>query len=112
MSRRAQQAIKQVVEKLKPYKPEKIILFGSHVWGKPDAGSDLDVLIIKRSQKRRIDRMREVGNLLYPGLMPVDALVYTPEEVEKRVKMGNTFVAYIVQHGKVLYDKSASKRGH
>jgi predicted nucleotidyltransferase len=32
------------------YRPEKIILFGSYAWGKPNKDSDIDLLIIKKSR--------------------------------------------------------------
>ena len=29
------------------YRPDQVILFGSHAWGAPDQGSDLDLMIVK-----------------------------------------------------------------
>lgn len=54
------QKLKKVTEKIvKEYKPEKIILFGSHAWGKPSRDSDVDLFIVKNSKKRRSDREYE-----------------------------------------------------
>jgi predicted nucleotidyltransferase len=39
--------ISEVVAKIvKNFRPEKIILFGSQVWGKPKDWSDIDILVI------------------------------------------------------------------
>jgi uncharacterized protein len=35
------------------FDPEEIILFGSHAYGKPDASSDVDFLVIMEHQRER-----------------------------------------------------------
>ena len=60
MRKVSSQKIKQVAAKIvQEYKPEKIILFGSHAWGKPIPDSDVDLFIVKNSNKRRSDREYE-----------------------------------------------------
>ncbi len=79
--------ISEVVEKLKDsYKPKKIILFGSYAHGKATKDSDIDILIIKDTNKRRVDRFVDVKGIIYnPGFrIPVSPLVYTPEELKKK----------------------------
>jgi hypothetical protein len=39
-------------------------------------------------------------------LLPIDLLVKTPEQVEQRLKMGDSFIREIVERGKVLYEAS------
>ncbi len=47
----------EIVEKLKnEYKPLKIILFGSYAYGTPGKDSDIDLLILKNTEERRVDR--------------------------------------------------------
>jgi uncharacterized protein len=90
----------QLVEK---YRPEKIILFGSAARGDSTLDSDLDFLIIKKDTPYRgRDRMIEVSRLIDRNL-PADFLVYRPEELEKRLAMGDPFVELVVAEGKVLY---------
>ena len=90
----------QIIEK---YKPEKIILFGSAVNGELGSDSDVDLLIIKRdSPKYGADRIRELSKIIDRNI-PVDFLVYRPEEFEKRLKMGDPFLKAILREGKVLY---------
>ena len=37
----------EIIERLKPLKPDKIILFGSYAYGTPNEDSDIDLFIIK-----------------------------------------------------------------
>lgn len=112
MSRRAQLAIKQVVRKLKRYKPERVILFGSYAWGHPEPWSDLDLFVIKRPTKGQSMQTDELNKALYPRPMdmPIDLLVYTPQQVRGRLLMGDTFVGYVLEHGKVIYERRKTKR--
>ncbi|MBI5166241.1 MAG: nucleotidyltransferase domain-containing protein [candidate division NC10 bacterium] len=57
--------ILEIVEKIKKeYQPSRIILFGSYVYGKPDKDSDIDLLIIKDTQDRPIDRRVTVRRIV------------------------------------------------
>ncbi len=90
----------QIIEK---YKPEKIILFGSSARERLSADSDVDLLIIKKNVPLYgADRIRELSKMIDRDI-PVDFLVYRPEEFEKRLKMGDPFLKAIVREGKVLY---------
>ena len=75
MSAKQKKQIKAIVQKLKTYKPERVILFGSYAWGKPTKSSDLDLLIIKKTKKKRLRRAPEVYKLLFYAPLPIDALV-------------------------------------
>jgi predicted nucleotidyltransferase len=89
----------QLIEK---YKPEKIILFGSAVWGQGEI-NDIDLLIIKgETPYYGIDRMREVDKLIERNIA-ADILVYKPEEIKERLEMGDPFIKKIFKEGKVLY---------
>lgn len=91
------------------YRPEKIILFGSLAWGKPHNYSDADLFVIKRSKERRPLRAGQVYELLwknYQYKLPIDVLVYTPEEIEKRQIIGDPFIKKILLKGKVLYENN------
>ena len=79
----------------KSYDPEKIILYGSYAYGNPTSDSDIDLLIIKDTAKRPVDRFVEVKQIIYqPGRsIPISPIVYTPKELEERLKMGIDFVA-------------------
>ncbi len=88
------------------YHPDKIILFGSYAYGEPTPDSDIDMLIIKDTTERRIDRWVRLKKMVYdPGRgVPFSPLVYTPTEVQERLAMGDDFINEILERGKVLYD--------
>ncbi len=37
---------KEIVERLKPLNPKRIIMFGSNAWGKPGKDSDIDIYVV------------------------------------------------------------------
>jgi predicted nucleotidyltransferase len=106
----ANQKVRETINKIvsaiiKEYKPEKIILFGSYAYGKPSGDSDIDLLIVKNTDKRPIDRWIEVKRLLRDKnrMLPVSPLVYTEKEIEERTAIRDFFVEEIFEKGEVLY---------
>ncbi len=101
-----QDTIQKILDKLVTgYAPQKVILYGSHAYGKPDRDSDIDLLIIKETTERFIDRWVTVQQILtgtHPSI-PVETLVLTPQEMEKRLAIGDQFVEEIINKGEVLY---------
>jgi predicted nucleotidyltransferase len=90
----------QIIEK---YNPEKIILFGSAARGQFSLDSDADFLIIKKNTPYYgADRIRELSRLIERNI-PIDLLVYKPEEFKKRIEMGDPFLKAILKEGKILY---------
>lgn len=87
------------------YKPEKIILFGSLARGENHANQDIDLLIIKKSKKKRPFRVKEVFEAIrgFKRNYPLDPIVYTPEELKKRLSLGDYFIQRILREGKLLY---------
>ena len=103
--------LSEIVEKLKrEYNPLKIILFGSYAYGNPMKDSDIDLLILKNTEKRRVDRFVGVKRIVYDPnrKIPISPLVYTPNELEERIRMGDDFIKEISQKGVVLYERASS----
>jgi len=103
--------LSEIVEKLESeYKPLKIILFGSYAYGNPTEDSDIDLLILKNTNKRRVDRFVLVKKIIYNRnrKIPVSPLVYTPWELEERLRIGDDFIKEIIQRGLVLYERASS----
>lgn len=86
------------------YQPEKIILFGSLASGKVHEWSDIDLLIVKKTAKRPVERCLEVCRLVGPKV-GIDLFVYTPEEYETLLKERFSLLLKIVNTGKTLYEK-------
>lgn len=105
-----EEKIPEIREKIiKEINPEKIILFGSYAWGNPTNDSDVDLFIIKKSNQPRQDRQFDLRKKLSGSGVPMDLLVYTPEEVNESVnKYQNLFIEDIMKNGKNIYEKSGS----
>lgn len=108
MNNEVKKILAEIVKKLKKdYKPLKIILFGSHAYGQPKDDSDLDLLILKNTKKRPVDRFVNVKRIIYnpKWKIPISPLVYTPKELENRLRMGDDFISEITEKGIVLYER-------
>lgn len=98
--------IQEIVRKItKEYRPKKIILFGSYAYGKPTKDSDIDILIIKDTDKRPIDRWVEVKRILrdFSVNLPISPFVYTEKEIKERMAIKDFFIEEILKKGKILY---------
>ena len=101
-----EEIINKIVEKIKMrYQPEKVILFGSYGWGNPTKDSDIDLLIVKKTNQKHRQRMLTVRRIVSEenALVGIDILVYTPEEVTERLKIGDSFISKILKKGDILY---------
>ena len=87
------------------YDPEKILLFGSLVNDEVGEWSDLDVVVIKATDKRFLDRVAEVLDLLAPKV-GMDVLVYTPEEFAELVESRPFFRQEIYEKSEVVYERA------
>ena len=96
--------IEKVKDQLvRKYGAERVILIGSAAWGEMGKDSDLDFLVIKKDTPLSgRDRMREARHAI-ESEMPVDVLVYRPDEFEERGRMGDPFIVLVQRKGKVLH---------
>jgi predicted nucleotidyltransferase len=99
-------AVKRIVEILSAMPDvQRVSLFGSYARGRTDLFTDLDVLVIMKTDKSFIDRLR----MLYTTLaVPVDMdlLCYTPEEFESIKE--RPFLKRALADEIVLYAKTTS----
>ncbi|MCI0380488.1 MAG: nucleotidyltransferase domain-containing protein [Gemmataceae bacterium] len=89
---------------VKHFRPDKIILFGSHAHGRPHADSDVDILVIMPA-RNELDQAFKIHSTLLPPF-PLDIIVRTPKEMQWRLEEGESFTMEIVMKGNVLYEKS------
>lgn len=87
------------------YQPERIILFGSLAEGETHEWSDIDLVIIKQTDKRYLDRIREVLLLLQPRF-GIDVIVYTPDEFATLRQTNMMVREEIASKGRVIYERS------
>lgn len=94
-----------VRELTKRYKPERVILYGSWVWGNPTPHSDIDILIIKDSKRGFHERCLYAWHIIKDVIKGVDLIpiVLTPKEVQKRLARGDQFIEKILEDGEIIY---------
>lgn len=103
LTRELQRIVHLLIER---YQPEKIVLFGSLATGNVRETSDIDLLLVKQSEKRPLERILEVMALLEYPRIALDIFVYTPEEVAYLRDEGSPFIEEILCSGRVLYEKN------
>ncbi|MBI4825495.1 MAG: nucleotidyltransferase domain-containing protein [Nitrospirae bacterium] len=89
------------------FNPEKIILFGSSAKGTQTKESDMDLLVIMDSKQRPAKRSMDISKVCRPKFISMDIMVRTPEEIKRRLQMGDYFIKEIIKKGKVLYARKA-----
>jgi predicted nucleotidyltransferase len=100
--------INAVVRKIvDEFNPEKVILFGSYAYGKPNIDSDVDMLIVTESEERPPQRATRAYRAVHGKTFPMDIIVRTPAEIAHRLAIGDFFIKEIVGMGKVLYERTA-----
>lgn len=98
--------IEEVVRRIvRSVDPEKIILFGSYAYGEPHEDSDLDILVVKQTNLPRYKRSVPIYRALADLLIPMDILVYTPQEIEAWKDVPQAFITGVLKEGKVIYEK-------
>ena len=103
--RRLESELKRCVDLLVAhYAPEKIILFGSLAAGQVQPWSDIDMVMVRQTDLRFLDRTKAALLLLRPTV-GLDLLIYTPEEFDQ-LSRERPFFRQEILTGKVLYERS------
>ena len=103
-SAEAQTEIERVAASLAAYEPEKVILYGSFARGDYHAGSDLDLIVVKETDRPFADRIGDVLRLCRSRI-PIEPLVYRPSEFAAMLARGNDFLETALKEGIVLYEQ-------
>ena len=85
--------------------PERIILFGSAARGDLNRHSDVDLLIVKEGVDT-LDLMRQIRRNLYGVGAAVDAIVVTPQAIERYKDSHALIIKPALREGKVIYESS------
>lgn len=75
---------------------DDIYLYGSFSTKNIHEGSDIDLLIVGRFKERFIERIGKITSLTD---LPIEPLVYTPEEIEYMRRNGNPFINTVLETG-------------
>ncbi len=105
------QQIKQAALKIADaVRPEKVILFGSYAYGRPNADSDLDFLVVvkDRTRKKRHEAFIKASSALGPRSFSVDIVIRSAKDISWRIREGDFFLQDIIEKGRVLYEQPNS----
>jgi predicted nucleotidyltransferase len=86
------------------FRPERIILFGSYAKGRPRPDSDVDLLVEMRYSGHPVRKAIQMLRRLDPRFA-VDLLVNSPNEIRRRLRNDDWFLADTIQTGRVLYER-------
>lgn len=84
------------------FKPERIVLFGSHANGTARPGSDADLLVVFPGDGDESHRSLEIRRCCNPDFA-MDLLTRSAGEVRRRLACGDAFFRDIMDRGMVLY---------
>lgn len=92
--------------------PRMVILFGSR--GRGDAGpeSDIDLPVVSDDSRPHAQRASDLYGVLSDIIIPMDALVYRPDEIEEWQKVPQAFVTTTMREGKVIYESCGRSALH
>lgn len=87
------------------FRPQRIVLFGSHARGDATEDSDFDIFVEMESHKSPPDRGADVSLALTPRQYSLDVVVYTPAEVEQLRGRVGSLLSVVEEEGRVLYER-------
>jgi DNA polymerase sigma len=103
MRRRIPKKLSLLLRQLLRYQPQRVYVFGSYARGEHDSLSDIDLVIVKETDKSFFERTKEVlGCIEHNG--SIDILVYTPSEFEHMKEVHNAFLEMLLDEGICIYD--------
>jgi uncharacterized protein len=106
MKKISKSKIKEAVKRLvDTYQPLTIYLFGSYAWGKPNAESDLDFMLLMPENIAPTFALRRQGNRALAGIgFSVDFLFNSPTSFQDRAAHPSSLEYKIKKEGKIVYD--------
>ena len=90
---------------VREFNPHKIILFGSMAAGNSHLWSDIDIVVVRETDKNFIDRGLEIIKK-FKTMIGIDLLVYTPDEFKKMSTERPFFQQEILAKVKLLYERT------
>jgi len=91
------------------FHPERIILFGSYAYGRPNTASDVDILVVMPAANEINQSIRLTLALDPP--FPLDLIVRMPEHLRRGMADGDCLLQKVVTKGKLLYEQAHGAMG-
>lgn len=99
-SNEIQRMVRRIVSR---FRPERIILFGSHARGEAGPDSDVDLLVVMPVLGSKLEKQLEIRLALRSFHTPKDIVITTPEELRWRREIPGTLERTAAREGKLLY---------
>jgi predicted nucleotidyltransferase len=101
----------EIVDRLKPLSPNKIILFGSYAYGTPNEDSDIDLYVVTNDdfmpqnwrEKMQIKLKFSKALRDIREHYDIDLITHTKKMYEKFLELDSMFSREILAKGKVIY---------
>ena len=87
------------------FRPQRIILFGSHAYGQPTADSDVDLMVVMPQRRWNRHQATDIRLRLGYAGFPMDLMVWTPERLREWWEAGDGLARDVVGRGAVLYER-------
>lgn len=84
---------------------EKVILFGTLANGTINEWTDIDLVVVEKTQLPFFQRIKKIRKLLQPKV-GMDIMVYTPEEFDLLCSERPFFKEEIIGKGEIVYERS------
>jgi predicted nucleotidyltransferase len=87
------------------FRPEKIVIFGSHARGDQRPDSDLDLLVVMEVPGSKRKQAAAIEMSLVGIDLPTDVIVATPDEVERLRRVPGSIFKPAFDEGRVAYER-------
>lgn len=102
----------EIVERLKPFNPQKIILFGSYAYGTPTEESDIDLFLIKDDlelqniRTYKLELQKRLFDIQKKYLLGIDLFVDSTQRMQQRIEnVKDQFYEEVLSKGQIIYGK-------
>jgi len=100
----------EIVERLKPLNPDKVILFGSYAYGTPNEDSDIDLYVVTKDEfipqsfRERMKITTVVSTAIdnIRNNIAIDLIVHTKSMADKFKKLDSSFSRELLTKGSIL----------
>ena len=89
---------------VRDFRPEQIILFGSHARDEVHPHSDIDLLVVFSECADKRKAAIEIRRVLKDMPVPKDIIVSTPQELEQKQNWVGSVLRYAQQERVILYE--------
>jgi predicted nucleotidyltransferase len=98
--------IEQLADRIvREFRPEKVILFGSHARGTAGPDSDVDLLVVMPFTGNPFWKSVEILNRI-DAQSSLDLLARRPDDTARRYMEGDPLIRDAIDDGRVLYEQS------